>query len=92
MKFVVSHSHTVGRSRSGQSYQVLRSDIGRENRRTDNEPAKIATGKKVIVGRILSLGNYPPGYPEKNCEISRYHYPVQTYKRSSTNNLNRAHK
>src|SRR5690349_5884356 len=80
MQFVVSHGHPVGRSRSRQSHQVLRSNIRRKNRSTHDPPAQVTSGEEVIFGGVFAPENSPPRDPKQNQEVEPNHGPVQSGK------------
>ena len=59
MQFVVGHGHAVGTAGAGQADQVLGADVRGEDRGADDEPAQVAPGQEVVVGRVFGSGGSP---------------------------------
>ena len=72
----MGQSDTTGCACTGEANQVFRSDIGSENRCTDDEPSEISSGKKVIVGCVLALADQPRGQPQQNPEVGCDEDPI----------------
>ncbi|MHC4185371.1 MAG: hypothetical protein ACYSR4_05500 [Planctomycetota bacterium] len=49
------HSDAVGGAGAGQADQVLGADVGCKDGCADNEPAEVAAGKEVIIGRVFAF-------------------------------------
>jgi len=77
MQLVVRHRHAVGGPRPRQPDNVLAADVARKNRRAYDEPAEVAAGEEVVVGRVFRFEDDPRGHAQQNAEIAGNREPVQ---------------
>src|SRR3989440_2641357 len=68
--------HAARRARSGEPHDVLRADVGREDRRADEEPAEVSTREEIVVGGVLVAPRDPPGEDEEKTEVQQNDQPV----------------
>ena len=52
VQLVVRERDAAGGAGAGQADEVLRADVGGEDRRADHEPAEVAAGQEVVVGGV----------------------------------------
>ncbi len=79
VQFVMGHRHAVGGAGARQADQMLRADVRSEDRGPHHPPAKIPAGQEVVVGRVLVLGDHPPGDAQQQAKIPGDYYPVQCF-------------
>src|ERR1041384_4545361 len=80
MQLPVRERHAVFRALPGETDQMLRADVGREDGRTDQEPASAAAREEVVLG-VLALGHDGPDADGGVCnEIERDYAPVKSRK------------
>src|ERR1039457_4467888 len=68
---------SVLRARAGQADNVLRTDVGGEDRRADDPPAEIASGEEIVGGGVFGPVDDPPCYTKQDAEIERDRQPVE---------------
>ena len=76
MEFVVREGDAAGGACAGQSDNVLRANVGGENRGADNPPAEVAAREEVVGGGIFCVADDIPGDAEQDREITSDHDPV----------------
>ena len=77
VQLVVCERDTAGGAGTGEADEVLRADVGREDRRADDEPAEVAAGQEVVVGGIPSAPDDPPGHCEQQGKVGQHDEPVE---------------
>src|SRR6476660_3143092 len=78
MKLIMRKRHAVGSSGACQAHKMFRSDIGSEDRSTDNEPPEVTAGKKIIFGIGFLLFPYRPyGNAGNDKKVKRNDSPVE---------------
>ena len=65
MQLVVRERHAAGGAGAGEPDQMFRADVRREDGRADDDPAKVAAGEEVVVGRVAGPENRPPREAEQ---------------------------
>src|SRR5688572_6622140 len=78
MQLVMSQRNAARRTGPGQTDEVLRSDVGREDRRTDDDPPEVAAGEKVVVSGISAPRDGPPREASEESEVERDGDPVES--------------
>ena len=64
------------RAGPGQADQVLGADVGREDRRAHDQPAEVAAGQEVVVGRVLASPDDPGRDAQQQAEVRQDDQPV----------------
>ena len=77
VQLVVRERDAAGGAGAGQADEVLRADVGREDRRADHEPAEVAAGQEVVVGGVPSAPDDPPRHCEQQGEVGQHDEPVE---------------
>ena len=73
----MGHSHTGRSAGACETDKVLRTDIGREDRRTYGDPSSVFTAEEVIGGIILLLTHYPYDNADQGYKEKPYDKPVK---------------
>ena len=77
MQLVVTHHHATVGGRAGETDDVLRADVGSEDRGADDEPAHMTAGQEVVGGRLRLLAHDPRRDTEKHRKINTDDDPVE---------------
>ncbi len=77
VEFVMRHRHAARRARAGQADQVLGADVRGEDRSADDQPAQVAPGQEVVVGRVLHAPHHPGDEREQQAEVGEDDQPVE---------------
>jgi hypothetical protein len=78
MQLIMSEGDPAGRPGPGQAHQVFRSDVRREDRCPDHNPAEIAAGKKIVVSGIAIRPDDPPREGRQHTEVRQDDQPVES--------------
>ena len=77
VQLVVRERDAAGGAGAGQADEVLRADVGGEDRRADHEPAEVAAGQEVVVGSVPAAPDDPPRHCEQQGEVGQHDEPVE---------------
>ena len=73
----MGHGHPCSCALSGQSHDMLGSNVGNQKGTSDCKKADISTRQEILLGIGISSGA-PPGYPPNRSKIHRNHQPIPT--------------
>src|SRR2546422_523433 len=77
MRLLVRERDAARRAGARQTDNVLGTDVGREDRGPDQEPAEIAAGQEVVIRRVSVALCNPPGDAEQQGEIQSDDDPIE---------------
>ena len=73
----MGHGHAVFCPGTGQTDDMLGTDVRAENRSPDHPPTEISAGEKVVGRGVLGAADHPPGHTQQNAKINSNRYPIQ---------------
>ena len=80
VQLVEPHGHAGAGAGPSQADDVLRSDIGGEDRGSDDEPARVPAGQEIVLRGLLLLPEHPPRHPREDREVGPDGEPIEGLK------------